>query len=72
MNNYSKTLCFDEPHITGGNCHVTLTEAQAIYSQRLYEIAKKFVTINNDETLLNNFIVVHHARYVSEKGVKCR
>ena len=67
MQSYNKILFFNEPHITGGNCYITLTEAQAIHSQRLYEIAKKFVTINNDETLLNNFIVVHHARYVSEK-----
>jgi len=53
----SKTLHFDEPHITGGNCHVTLTEQQAIKS------IKKIHHYDNDEEALLDFIAIHWAYY---------
>ncbi len=52
-----KLLAYNEPHISGGNCEVTMTEIQAIkWTQQIHpELNKK--------EALQDFIVIHWAHY---------
>lgn len=56
---------FDEPHISGGNSRVTLTQTQAIEWMRGY-YARGFPPGNapkmTDEELLNKFAALHWAK----------
>lgn len=54
---YTKILHFDEPHISGGNSHITLTEQQAI------DMTKKVHPEADDENALLDFIAVYWAHY---------
>ena len=56
----NKLIAFDEPHSSGGNCHVTMTKEQAIaWIKKIYKAAKR-ADISNGQAL-EEFIVVNWA-----------
>lgn len=57
MSKDEKILCYDEPHFSGGNCHVTLTKKQAIKVMKTNHPDR----YPDDEAALDDFIVIHWA-----------
>lgn len=57
--NVGKLIAFDEPHFSGGNCHVTMTKEQAIkWYKKTYE--KKNLIIS-DKQALKECMAIHWA-----------
>lgn len=56
---HTKILHFDELHPKGGDCHVTLTERQAIDWARKAHPDR----YETDELALEDFITIHWAYY---------
>lgn len=57
-NEMDEVWAYDEPHESGGNCHITMTKRQAIrWTQKIYP----YCYINNDEEAFIEWVNVHFA-----------
>ena len=58
---------YDEPHYSGGNCHITMTKQEAIdWTRRVFASSKKYKDAT-DEQLFDEFVTVHCA-YREDNG----
>ena len=63
----TRILVFEEPHDSGGDCRVTMTEAQAIeWSRKILEKIHPNKGPFSDKNCLDEFIVIHYAWYENE------
>ena len=62
--NHDRIIEFDEPHQSGGNCRVTLTEDQAVEWWRKAHPGK-FAT---REDAIDDFLVIHGAWYREDRN----
>ena len=61
-----KLWAFDEPHDTGGNSHVTITEKQIIEFMNTQGIVRKGRSLT-DKEIVDEFVVVNWC-YLEPKG----
>lgn len=71
MENLDEVWAYDEPHPSGGNCHITMTKLQAIaFTRACYP--HSYTTENGDEHAFNEWIAVHWAYKVKEPIHQCQ
>ena len=58
-------LEYATPHPSGGTCYTRLTKHQATEYQKKYAKKEKGYTYESDKAALDDFIVCHHAHYIT-------
>ncbi len=62
----AKVLAYDDPHPSGGNCHVTMTEKQAVeWTKKIYKDGRGIKL--SDKQALDEFIVVNFAYWETNR-----